>query len=127
MNRTLWWPHRIVEDDFEPEISDGQVPINAASPLFFRAITRVELNALFFTGSTRRELPGLHKRARVQYWIRSPLRAEVHRSTRNFRKLVSRNPEEPFGEAAVAASYLFEELYRQNVLTIDFSWTKRNS
>jgi hypothetical protein len=32
----------------------------------------------------------------------------------------SRNPEEPFGEAAIAASYLFEELYRQNVLTSSF-------
>jgi hypothetical protein len=32
----------------------------------------------------------------------------------------SRHPEEPFGEVAVAASYLFEELYRQNVLTSDF-------
>src|SRR6516162_4240497 len=32
----------------------------------------------------------------------------------------SRNPEEPFGEVAVAASYLFEELYQQNVLTSDF-------
>jgi len=32
----------------------------------------------------------------------------------------SRNPQEPFGEVAVAASYLFEELYRQNVLTSDF-------
>jgi len=32
----------------------------------------------------------------------------------------SRNPGEPFGEVAVAASYLFEELYRQNVLTSDF-------
>jgi hypothetical protein len=32
----------------------------------------------------------------------------------------SRNPEEPFGEVAIAASYLFEELYRQNVLTSDF-------
>jgi hypothetical protein len=32
----------------------------------------------------------------------------------------SRNPEEPFGEVAVAASYLFEELYRQGVLTSDF-------
>jgi hypothetical protein len=32
----------------------------------------------------------------------------------------SSNPEEPFGEAAVAASYLFEELYRQNVLTSEF-------
>jgi hypothetical protein len=32
----------------------------------------------------------------------------------------SRNPEEPFGEIALAASYLFEELYRQGVLTSDF-------
>ena len=30
------------------------------------------------------------------------------------------HPKEPFGEVAVAASYLFEELYRQNVLTSDF-------
>jgi hypothetical protein len=32
----------------------------------------------------------------------------------------SRNPQEPFGEVAVAASYLFEELSRQGVLTSDF-------
>jgi len=32
----------------------------------------------------------------------------------------SRNPEEPFGQVAVAASYLFEEFYRQGVLTSDF-------
>jgi hypothetical protein len=30
------------------------------------------------------------------------------------------HPEEPFGEIGVAASYLFEELYRQNVLSSDF-------
>lgn len=32
----------------------------------------------------------------------------------------SRNPQEPFGEVAVAASYLFEELSRQGVLTSEF-------
>src|SRR5467141_4748690 len=32
----------------------------------------------------------------------------------------SRNPEDPFGAVAVAASYLFEELYLQGVLTSDF-------
>jgi hypothetical protein len=32
----------------------------------------------------------------------------------------SRNPNQPFGEIAVAASYLFEELSRQGVLTSDF-------
>jgi hypothetical protein len=30
------------------------------------------------------------------------------------------NPEEPFGQISVAASYLFEEFYRQGVLTSDF-------
>jgi hypothetical protein len=37
-----------------------------------------------------------------------------------FASWASRNPEEPFGEVAVAASYLFEELSRQGVLTSDF-------
>jgi hypothetical protein len=32
----------------------------------------------------------------------------------------SRNPEDPFGAVAVAASYLFEELYVQGVLTSEF-------
>src|SRR2546430_1394895 len=32
----------------------------------------------------------------------------------------SHHPEEPFGEVAVAASFLFEELHRQGVLTSDF-------
>jgi hypothetical protein len=32
----------------------------------------------------------------------------------------SRHPDQPFGQVAVAASYLFEELYRQGVLTSDF-------
>jgi hypothetical protein len=37
-----------------------------------------------------------------------------------FESWESRHQDEPFGEVAVAASYLFEELYRQNVLTSDF-------
>jgi hypothetical protein len=32
----------------------------------------------------------------------------------------SRNPTQPFGKVAIAASYLFEELYRQGVLSSDF-------
>ena len=30
------------------------------------------------------------------------------------------HPNEPFGEVAIAASYLFEEFYRQGVLSSDF-------
>jgi len=37
-----------------------------------------------------------------------------------FARWESRNPGEPFGEVAVAASYLFEELSTQGVLTSDF-------
>lgn len=37
-----------------------------------------------------------------------------------FEKWVTEHPREPFGHVSVAASYLFEELYRQNVLTSDF-------
>jgi hypothetical protein len=32
----------------------------------------------------------------------------------------AQHPDEPFGQVAVAASYLFEELYRQGVLSSDF-------
>src|SRR5216110_406035 len=32
----------------------------------------------------------------------------------------TQHPDEPFGEVAVAASYLFEEFYRQDVLSSDF-------
>jgi hypothetical protein len=39
---------------------------------------------------------------------------------KHFANWASRNPEQPFGEVAVAASYLFEELSRQGVLTSDF-------
>ena len=35
------------------------------------------------------------------------------------------HPEEPFGEVAVAASYLFEELFRQGVLSSDFFLNER--
>ncbi len=37
-----------------------------------------------------------------------------------FENWESRNPQEPFGHIALAASFLFEELYRQGVLTSDF-------
>src|SRR5713226_4939783 len=37
-----------------------------------------------------------------------------------FANWASRNPDQPFGQVAIAASYLFEELYRQGVLSSDF-------
>lgn len=37
-----------------------------------------------------------------------------------FNSWETQHPDEPFGQVAVAASYLFEELYRQGVLSSDF-------
>ena len=37
-----------------------------------------------------------------------------------FENWESRNPHEPFGEVAIAATYLYEEMYRQGALTSDF-------
>jgi hypothetical protein len=37
-----------------------------------------------------------------------------------FDKWGSAHPDQPFGQVAMAASYLFEEMYRQNVLSSDF-------
>jgi tetratricopeptide (TPR) repeat protein len=37
----------------------------------------------------------------------------------------SRNPKQPFGDVAIAASYLFEELYDQGVLTSNFFLDER--
>jgi tetratricopeptide (TPR) repeat protein len=37
-----------------------------------------------------------------------------------FEEWVAKNPNEPFGQVAIAASYLFEEFYRQQVLTSDY-------
>jgi hypothetical protein len=45
---------------------------------------------------------------------------EFPEAREKFRDWESQHPEEPFGEVAVAASYLFEEFYRQGVLTSDF-------
>jgi hypothetical protein len=43
--------------------------------------------------------------------------SEARESFSNWESL---HPQEPFGQAAIAASYLFEELYRQNILTSEF-------
>jgi|SRR5579883_213177 tetratricopeptide (TPR) repeat protein len=37
-----------------------------------------------------------------------------------FEDWAAKNPEQPFGQVAIGASYLFEEFYRQQVLTSDY-------
>ncbi|GAC1660725.1 MAG: hypothetical protein NVS9B4_12040 [Candidatus Acidiferrum sp.] len=59
-------------------------------------------------------VPELHQGFQLLYAQRFPEARE------KFAAWEAQHPDEPFGEVAVAASYLFEEFYRQNVLTSDF-------
>jgi len=73
--------------------------------------------------------------ARADEAVKSPAFATVAELSSGFHSLYAQNflearekfdswesqhPDEPFGQVAIAASYLFEELYRQGVLSSDF-------
>src|SRR5215831_7096363 len=60
------------------------------------------------------DVPELNEGFRLLYTLHFP----EARST--FHTWADEHPGEPFPEAAIAASYLFEEMYRQGVLTSDF-------
>lgn len=42
-----------------------------------------------------------------------------------FSEWAAQHPDDPFGQVTIAASYLFEESYHQDVLTIRRLWKKR--
>jgi hypothetical protein len=65
-------------------------------------------------GAAFTDVPELTAGFRLLYEQRFPEGRE------KFSAWTSQNPDDPFGYAAQAASYLFEEFYRQNVLTSDF-------
>jgi hypothetical protein len=65
-------------------------------------------------GAAFRDVPELTAGFRLLYEQKFPEGRE------KFSEWASQNPDDPFGYAAEAASYLFEEFYRQNVLTSDF-------
>ena len=66
------------------------------------------------TGPALSDVPELNQGFRLLYTLHFP----EARST--FHSWGEAHPGEPFPQAAIAASYLFEELYRQGVLTSDF-------
>lgn len=65
-------------------------------------------------GAAFTEVPELLEGFRLLYEQRFPEGRE------KFSAWAAENPDDPFGCAAEAASYLFEEFYRQNVLTSEF-------
>ena len=59
-------------------------------------------------------------RARTGGWFSPALRAKASGSSDQFESWQKSHPEDPLGSASEAASYLFEECYRQGVLTSEF-------
>lgn len=59
-------------------------------------------------------LPELEEGYRLLY------RQQFAQAREVFQKWVDQNPAEPFGQVSLAATYLFEEFYLQNVLTSDY-------
>ena len=93
--------------------------INAPSNLFSRAVTALGPGHRLCGGKTGpppafTAVPELTVGFDLLYEQKFAEAREV------FASWESRNSEDPFGEVAVAASYLFEELHLQGVLTSDF-------
>jgi len=59
-------------------------------------------------------VPELDQGYRLLYEQKFPQAREV------FQKWIDQNPTEPFGQVSLAATYLFEEFFLQNVLTSDY-------
>ncbi len=91
----------------------GRLVILAFALLLVPAISNSEEPAVV-AGAAFTDVPELTAGFRLLYEQRFPEGRE------KFSAWAAQNPEDPFGYAAQAASYLFEEFYRKNVLTSDF-------
>jgi hypothetical protein len=90
-----------------------RLTILAFALLLAPAITSAEEPA-DAVGAAFRDVPELTAGFRLLYEQKFP------EGRAKFSAWTSQNPDDPFGYAAEAASYLFEEFYRKNVLTSDF-------
>ena len=85
-----------------------------ASLLLFNAVPANAANLDEVEGSAFTSVPELMSGFRMLYIQKFP------EGRAQFAVWATQHPDDPFGEVAVAASYLFEEFYHQGVLTSDF-------
>ena len=85
-------------------------------PLVLAALT------IFACPSSRSEInsPGLSSVPELEQGYKLLYEQKFADARVIFRKWAASNPEEPFGEVSIAASYLFEEFFLQRVLTSDY-------
>ena len=85
-----------------------------ASLFLFNAVPANAANLDEVEGSAFTSVPELMSGFRMLYIQKFP------EGRAQFAAWATQHPDDPFGEVAVAASYLFEEFYHQGVLTSDF-------
>ena len=93
--------------------------INAPSNLFSRAVTALG-PVIGFAGATPDHSPAFTAVPELTAGFDLLYEQKFAEAREVFSSWESCNSEDPFGEVAVAASYLFEELHLQRVLTSDF-------
>ena len=86
-------------------------------PLLLAALT-----SFLICPSSRAEInsPGLSSVPELEQGYRLLYEQKFADARVVFQKWVDANPEEPFGQVSIAASYLFEEFFLQRVLTSDY-------
>jgi hypothetical protein len=89
-------------------------------PAYFLALSLLLGPVMGFAGETPDHAPAFTAVPELSAGFDLLYEQKFAEAREAFASWESRNPEDPFGEVAVAASYLFEELHLQGVLTSDF-------
>jgi hypothetical protein len=89
-------------------------------PAYFLALSLLLGPVIGFAGETPDHAPAFTAVPELSAGFDLLYEQKFAEAREAFASWESRNPEDPFGEVAVAASYLFEELHLQGVLTSDF-------
>lgn len=93
----------------------------------YALVVGVSLGALFFSPRTscgqsisQLETPAFSSVPELKNGYRLLYEQKFPEARAIFEEWAAKNPTEPFGQVSIAASYLFEEFYRQRVLTSDY-------
>jgi hypothetical protein len=89
-------------------------------PAYFLALSLLLGSVIGFAGETPDLSPAFTAVPELTAGFDLLYEQKFTEARKAFASWESRNQEDPFGQVAVAASYLFEELYLQGVLTSDF-------
>src|SRR5664279_5288870 len=89
-------------------------------PLILALLSALLVCPSSYSQVTPANSPGLSKNPDLEQGYKLLYEQKFSDARLLFEKWVAANPDEPFGQVSIAASYLFEEFYLQRVLTSDY-------